>query len=504
MAESKHLSLVFCLIAGLLGVIPYYCEPLFIFTFISLIILFYIALKQKNIRKRVFLPFFAYFIGFYTPLYLFLLELYPYERFGFTEGQAIFIAICSCVLIPLIHASMVSAVMLLSKLFRGNKWDILGYGAIWCISEWVLTLGVLAFPWGNISVALTGFLPYLQTASIFGRYFISFITVCGCCAIAYGFFSRERFIAFIGAGAIAINAIVGSVLFFIPKQNDDAVAIAIVQGNVQSNDKWQSGKAQEIFNNALELTEEAAQNGAKCIFLAESAIPSTFVNNGRIHRSFARIAEEYGTTIVMGVQYSEGGEEFNSALAVLPDGSVSERYDKRHLVPFGEFIPYADVLGELIPFVAAFNESSTVFVEGTEPVVITTEHGNIAPLVCFDSIFPEFAREGSQNDAELLAIVTNDSWFYDSVGVYTHLRHSQLRSIETGKNTARAANTGISAVINSKGKIICETEPLVTDILYGDIYMIKDNTLYTQIGDIPLLVSFIILAYFIRNKTRRI
>ncbi len=486
-----------------MGAVPYYCEQLFIFTFISLIFLFYTVLCEKNTRKRVFLPFFAYFIGFYTPLYMFLAELYPYDRFGFTKGQSLIIVVCSCVIIPLIHATIISSVMLLSKLFRGNTWDILGYGAIWCISEWTLTLGTLAFPWGNIAISLAGFLPYLQTASLFGKYFISFITVCGCCAIAYGCINSKKLFAFIGAGAILLNTVFGTVLWFFPYQNQKPVSVAIIQGNAQSNEKWQSSNMGEIFRRTYMLTEEAAESGAEIIVLAESAIPYTFKENGAIHSSFASIAAQHDTTIIMGAHYSENRKEYNSAIAILPDGSLSERYDKRHLVPFGEFMPYVDVIGKVMPFVAAFNETSTVFVEGSEPVLITTQHGKTAPLVCFDSIFPEFAREGCQNGAELLTIITNDSWFYDSVGIYTHLRHSQLRSIENGKYTARGANTGISAIINNKGEIICETEPLVEDILYGKVYMSNRKPLYTYIGDVPLYISFIIVVIFIINKTRR-
>ncbi len=502
-AESKRLSLVFCLIAGILGVLPYYFEPLFIFTFISLIIIFYFALAQKRVHKRYFLPFFAYFLGFYTPLYLFLMELYPYDRFGFTEGQSVFIVICSCVLIPLIHALMVTAVMLLAKFFRGNKWDIVVYAALWCISEWVLTLGVLAFPWGNIAISLTGFLPYLQTASLFGKYFITFITVLGCCAIAYGIRNAKKVIAFIGAGVILINAIAGSIMWFIPQTYENSAPTAIVQGNALSDEKWQAGSNREIFERTLSLTRDAAKSGSKLIILAESAIPTTFRRGGYVHVAFAEIAIEYQTTIIMGAHYIEDSNEYNSAIAILPDGTLSERYDKRHLVPFGEFIPYADTLGTLIPFVAAFNESSSVFTEGSEAKLIDTENGKIVPLVCFDSIFPEFAREGCQKNGELLAIVTNDSWFYDSVGVYTHLRHSQLRSIECGKNTVRAANTGVSAFIDSKGEIIANTDPLTEDILYGNAYLSKNRTLYSFIGDIPLYISFVIAGIFILNKTRR-
>ncbi len=500
--ESKRLSLVLCLISGFIGVIPYYFESLFICTFISLIFVFYVVLKQKNTRKRYFSPFFFYFLGFYTPLYLFLSELYPYERFGFTDGQASLIVVCSCIIIPLIHSLVSAGVMYISKFFRGNMESVLGYGALWCISEWVLSLGMLAFPWGNIAVSLTGFLPYLQTASFFGKYFISFITVCGCAYIVYGCLNKVRLISFFGAGIILFNSLLGTVLWLIPAEEQDTVATAVIQGNTSSNDKWKSGKSREIFKQIISLTRQAAENGAEMIVLAESAIPSTFTEGGYTHRSFAEIALDHNTTIIMGANFSENGKEYNSTLAILPDGTLSERYDKRHLVPFGEFIPFVDILGEVLPFVAAFNESSSVFIEGTEPIIINTEKAKIAPLVCFDSIFPDFAREASKEGGEIITIVTNDSWFNDSAGIYTHLRHAQLRAIENGKFVVRSANTGISAFIDTKGKRHNETQPLVADIIYSDIPIVQEKTLYCYMGDIALYASFIIVAVLLIHSFR--
>jgi apolipoprotein N-acyltransferase len=150
-----------------------------------------------------------------------------------------------------------------------------------------------------------------------------------------------------------------------------------------------------------------------------------------------------------------------------------------------------DTLGKLFPFLADFNEASSEFIQGEKPIIIETEHGRIAPLVCFDSIFPAFSREGVNEGATSLAVVTNDSWFFDSVGVYTHLRHSQLRAIENSRYISRAANTGISAFINEKGQIIESSEPLVQDTVYSTVYNIEGRTLYSVIGDVFVYLSIL-------------
>lgn len=491
--ENKKSASVICLFLGVASAIPYYCEQLFIFTFISLFALFYVVIKQNKHQKRYFSPFFCYFIGFYTPLYLFLSELYPYERFGFSGTQAMFVVICSCVFIPLIHALVEASILWVSRFFPDNGFSVLGYAALWVVGEWVLTLGTLAFPWGNIAVSLTGFLPYLQTASLFGRSFITFVTVSGCYALALSAADKKRLFALIGAAVIGFNGIAGTILWFIPSETAQTVRVAALQGNISSNEKWVSGQQESIFERYVALAEDAAENGAEIILLPESAIPVSFNENGYLHRAFAEIAAEYDTTIVAGVSCQEGTSFYNSVIAVYPDSSLSERYDKRHLVPFGEFMPFADILGELIPFVGEFNESSGDYAEGDSSVVIETVHGDITPLVCFDSIFPQFASDGCKDGAEMIAIVTNDSWFYDSAGVYTHLRHAQLRAIENKRYVMRAANTGVSAFIDEKGKITAESEPLVVDTIYAEIHGIQGNTLYTLVGDAVLYVSFVIV-----------
>ncbi|MBQ8896590.1 MAG: apolipoprotein N-acyltransferase [Clostridia bacterium] len=500
-AESRRTSLLLCLLAGAMGALPYYIETLFIFTFISLFCQFLLLIKQKEVQKRVFKPMLCFYIGFFTPIYLFLSELYPYSNFGFSKVQAIFVLICSCIAIPLLHAFVVACVMGVCSYFKSNAALLFGLPALCVIWEWVLSIGTLALPWASVAVSMTGFLPYLQTASIFGKSFITFITAFGCCGFAISVCRRVKLHAILGASAILFNTVFGVLLWFIPIETNESFAVAAIQGNVLSNEKWDSENNGSIMERYIDMTAEAAKNGADMIILPESAIPQAFVPNGVIHRELTVIAEEYGCTIVAGVHFYdvETKESYNAVIAVLPDGSgtLSERYDKRHLVPFGEFMPFADTLSQILPFIESFNLSRTKLIEGDTPTVIETEYGGVGPLVCFDSIFPQFSSEAVNNGADIIAVVTNDSWFYDSAGTYTHLRHSQLRAIENRRFILRAANTGVTAFINERGEIITKTEPLVKDIAYGNAYTIEDKSVYCVIGDVFLYISFAIIVLII-------
>ncbi len=494
--KSRFSTFTFSIVAGAIGVIPYYVESLFILTFISFLFQFYIVIAVRKQKRKVFINYFAYFWGFYTPLYSFLSELYPYSRFGFTSTQAIFIVICSCIFIPLIHALVEAFILSLTDFFKEGYQETLATASLWVIGEWVLTLGTLAFPWSNVAVSMTGFLPYLQTASIFGKSFITFITVSGCYCFAKFIHNREKLYAIIGASVILINSLAGTVLYIIPQNETDSVTAATIQGNVLSNEKWDSSNQGSIFDRYMELTEDAARNGAEIIVIPESAIPLYFYENGTLHKAFSLITQKYNVTIISGISSRSDEGVYNSVIAVFPDGSVSERYDKRHLVPFGEFMPFADILGQLVPFVGEFNESSSDYLEGDQAVIINTEHGDITPLVCFDSIFPAFSSDGCKEGANYIALVTNDSWFNDSSGIYTHLRHSQLRAIENRRYVMRAANTGVSAFIDIKGRIISSSEPLTVDTVVSEIHPNDKISIYAKIGDIFVPISFIIILIF--------
>ncbi len=501
--NNRLFLVIICSSTGLLSAIPYYFEKLFVFTFISLFVLFYIVISQRRANKGVFLPFFVYFFGFYFFVYIFLSELYPYDYFGFTDGQGIFIMICSCLIIPMLHSAVEALVMTFAKLIPDNTLFPLGMASVWVLGEALLSIGTLAFPWANISISLTGWLPFLQTASLFGKSFISFITVFCSVAFAEALFDKKKFLSYAALTVLICNIISGYILWFIPIKKSSSTETAIVQGNVLFNEKWNYENQFRIFEKYTSMTEEAARSGAKLIILPEGAIPAVFKENGKIHKAFGYITNTYDVTVIIGIHYITDTEQHNSVVTIYPDGSLSERYDKLHLVPFSEFIPFSDFIGKFIPFVEEFSEDSGVYQKGDGYRVFETEFGDISPLICFDSIFPQLAKDSVKGGATLLAVVTNDSWFNDSVGIYTHLRHSQLRAIENRRFVIRGANTGISAFINQRGEIIKETQPLVEDTIYNDVYNIESLSLYTRTGDLVFYASVLIIIFILIDHIRR-
>ena len=179
--------------------------------------------------------------------------------------------------------------------------------------------------------------------------------------------------------------------------------------------------------------------------------------------------------------------------AVYPDGTIDENvYAKRHLVPFGEYVPWRPFIEVVFPMLADIGMLSDDLAPGTDSALFDTVNGRIGALLCFDSIYETLTRDSVLDGAELLILPTNDSWFTDSRGVYMHHAQARLRAIESGRWIVRAADTGISSVIAPDGESYAEQPPLVEGMALYTATARDNVTLYTRIGN--LLVWLLIAA----------
>lgn len=232
----------------------------------------------------------------------------------------------------------------------------------------------------------------IQTASLFGAYFIAFVMVVSCafCPVCRG-----------PAPQRSCRRLYSACRQYPCRHADDVDPCRYGRdgqsgrrtGQHPVRRKWDKERAQDIFNTYVSLAEEAAQNGASFILLPESAVPVQFTEGGALHTAYAEITEEYGCTIVTGAIFKDDKSEYNSVIAIFPDGSLSERYVKRHIVPFGEFMPYEDVLKRAFPFLEELNIGYSDCVQGTESTVIDVCGIPAGPLVCYDSIFASLSAD---------------------------------------------------------------------------------------------------------------
>jgi apolipoprotein N-acyltransferase len=205
--------------------------------------------------------------------------------------------------------------------------------------------------------------------------------------------------------------------------------------------------------------------------------------------AYQSLSESVGKPILMGCFWKDGDATTNSAV-LLDETSCSEPYSKRILVPFGERMPYRAVLAKLFPFLEEINMLSSDLAAGKDSALMDFNGHKLGAVICFESVFPELVRDSVRDGAEMLVIVTNDSWYEDSPAVWQHLAHATFRSVENGRATVRCANSGVSAFIDEKGRILSELGPLEQGILTDTVSFSSETTLYSVLGDFVLPTGF--------------
>ena len=481
-----------CLAAGIIYSGQFWAEYTAVFAFPGLAVFYFSMFSDGG--RRLFRKAFCFGMGFYVPLYYWFSALYPFEGFGFTAAQGIMIIAAACIGISLLHSFATAAVLSAARSMPRSRFFLpFACAALWTAAEWVLSLSELGFSWGKTAIGQASFLPVIETASLFGSYFIAFAVSASAFCMGEWLIKCDSRMLVLGCGIIALNITAGTVLYLLPADTVQSADIAIVQGNITTADKWSEDYYGNIVDTYVKLTAEAADNGAELVFLPESPIPRYSGTDCERLTPLAEIAKEKEITVLTGVLIYEDGCYYNSIVSILPDGSINGRYDKRHPVPFGESVPYESLLYTILPSLENLNLSDTVLTAGDDTGLISVSGFTFAPLVCFDSIFSECAREAVRDGADAIFVATNDSWYKDTRGVYEHRSFSVLRAVENGRYVVRAANTGISCITDTKGNVLCDTRAMERTILYGSVSSCESVTLYSLIGDIWLYVCFAVI-----------
>ena len=175
-------------------------------------------------------------------------------------------------------------------------------------------------------------------------------------------------------------------------------------------------------------------------------------------------------------------------------------YSKRHLVPFGEFVPLRDVFEILIPPLTELSMISSDLGEGVSAQVFELDETNIGSLICFDSIYDELARDSVRSGAKILAVSTNDSWFLDSAALDMHNAQAKLRAIENRRYVVRSANTGISSIISPRGEEMSSVERLVGGQITAEVYSVESKTLFTHIGNLFVYLCIAVIVIWIAGE----
>jgi apolipoprotein N-acyltransferase len=234
--------------------------------------------------------------------------------------------------------------------------------------------------------------------------------------------------------------------------------VSLIQGNIPQETKWEPAFQQETLERHLRLTRETvARERPDLVVWPETATPFYFLAEGELSRRVIQEVQELRTPLLFGSpavrRLGDRLKFYNRAYLLDGHGQVLGYYDKRHLVPFGEYVPLQNILF----FVHRLVEAAGDFASGDRPVVMALPPARPGVLICYEAIFPELSRDLVRHGANLLVNITNDAWFGRTSAPYQHLSMAVLRTVELRVPMARCANTGISAFINPSGRILRET-----------------------------------------------
>lgn len=263
--------------------------------------------------------------------------------------------------------------------------------------------------------------------------------------------------------------------------------VRIVQPAAPQDEKWNPARVPVFFERLVKATAAAPQGGRApaLVVWPETALAPLLSRAGAALERMAQALPE-GAELVFGVRRREGARLYNAIVAMGPDGAIEATYDKRRLVPFGEYVPFGEWLGRIgIRGLAASDGAG--FSSGSKPGPLPLEIGPAVPLICYEAIFPEEVRRQARR-ARFILQLTNDAWFGTRSGPYQHLDQLRMRAIESGLPVVRSANTGISALIDPAGRLVASLPLGEAGFLDAPLPPALASTPYGRLGDWPLLV----------------
>jgi len=332
----------------------------------------------------------------------------------------------------------------------------------WTSFEYARTYFFSGFPWDLVGYSQVNWVTFLQLADITGIYGVSFLVVVVNASIWQGiqylFFRKS-----LRLGVLVYCVAVCSVVYVYGVYRLEQVeaiqssapeySLGILQGNIPQEIKWERSAMEYSFATYERLAFEAKGKGAKLIIWPETSVPALVATTEHEWRAALRISDNVGIPMLVGApSYKEnyGKTNYYNSAFLISDGMLRFRYDKMHLVPFGEYIP----LNWVIPLGSGVAVLEADYSAGRTMTVMKVPNGpRFSVLVCYEAIFPSMSRLAVGNGAQLLVNIVNDGWFAETAAPYQHLIMAGVRSVENRVPLVRAANTGISAVFDATGKM---------------------------------------------------
>ncbi len=383
---------------------------------------------------------------------------------------------------------------------------------VWTATELGRMYLFTGFPWVLLGYSQASVLPIAQAASIAGVFGVSAIVASVSAALAGLVVAR----AWKPAAAVAAGVLLIGVWGYARERNaaltraGEPLRVGLVQPNVLEEERETPGRAPAILERDLSMAREALGQGATLVVLPESSLsPYTFEDYSGVTLSLRRLASDAHAQVLLGSdQYQwrmSGGrreveKSFNAAYMLRADGTTGGVYRKIHLVPWGEYVPLRDWLTFVGPLVQAIGRG---FDAGDTLTLLPLGSHQVSTAICYEIIYPDLVRQSVAEGSELLTTITNDSWFGPTSAPYQHFEQASMRAIEEGRYLVRAANTGVSGIVDPYGHVLLRTGIFQPAAVAGDVRLLSGRTPYSLVGDVFAYASAVLTAALLVMSRRR-
>lgn len=456
------------------------------------------ALKDEAVgaRKGFFLGLACGFVAYVGIIYwiTYVVVHYGYLPYWMGIGATVILSLYLAVYIALFAAGV-------AVLRQRGVPPVLSAPLLWTSLEYAKSVLLTGFPWENL-----GYSQYLNTylvqiADITGVAGITFLIVLTNAILADMpeiKEDRKRVTVQFAAGVVLIAAANSYGLWRLDRIDKalaqaPAMDVTLVQGNIEQDIKWNPAYQKGTIDVYRRFSLENPTKGGLIVW-PETAMPFFFQDMTEMRQAVAGVARETGSMLLFGSPaYKRKDSDivlYNSAYLLSPEGDAVGRYDKVHLVPFGEYVP----LRKLLPFMSKIVVGVGDFETGPGFVPIAGGKHKLGVLICYEGILAEAGRDYKRAGADLLVNITNDAWFGNTSAPYQHLSMATLRAVETRLTMVRTANTGITAIIDPAGRIVDRTPIFTRCKLAGKIKFIDEATLYGAYGDIFIYLNIFMMT----------